>query len=322
MRIGVVVPAFNAAEWIGDAIRSVLAQTHQDWSLVVVDDGSTDGTADAVAGFSDARIGLLRQANAGVSSARNRGIDAVIDTSAGVLFLDADDWLAPDALTRLVAAFSASPEAVAVAGAFAFSERGQPHVPPAGELLPGLLMRNPFANGGQLLLRRAAVQAAGGFLSHLTYGEDWEFLIRIARQGPFAIVQDNAPVLFVRRHAAGAYARLAGSQAAFTPCMDAIYRSPELHDRFGAETMANLRRRAEAENEWIIGREQIRHGSCADGLARLRRSVRAMPGVRRSALLMAAHALALLPPLWRGPLRPYSSKADAPSRAPHQARGC
>src|SRR5512142_1696981 len=77
MHIGVVVPAYNAAVWIGDAIASVLAQTHRDWALVVVDDGSTDGTVELVAGFTDRRIRLIRQANAGVSAARNTGLAAL-----------------------------------------------------------------------------------------------------------------------------------------------------------------------------------------------------------------------------------------------------
>jgi hypothetical protein len=74
MRIGIVVPAYNAAPWIGGAVASVIAQTHRDWMLVVVDDGSTDGTAGIVEGFADARVRLVRQANSGVSAARNCGV--------------------------------------------------------------------------------------------------------------------------------------------------------------------------------------------------------------------------------------------------------
>ena len=64
MQIAVVVPAFDIAPFVGAALRSVLAQTHTDWSLVVIDDGSTDGTAAVASGFTDPRIRLIRQDNA------------------------------------------------------------------------------------------------------------------------------------------------------------------------------------------------------------------------------------------------------------------
>ena len=87
-----------------DAIRSVLAQSHGDWSMVVVDDGSTDATAAVAASFGEPRIAVVRQDNAGVSAARNVGIAAALasrTTPGAVLFLDADDWLAPNALRVL-----------------------------------------------------------------------------------------------------------------------------------------------------------------------------------------------------------------------------
>jgi len=70
--VGVIIPAYNAAAWIGDAISLVLAQTHVDWQLVVVDDESTGGSSEVAGRFVGPRISLIRQANAGVSSARNR----------------------------------------------------------------------------------------------------------------------------------------------------------------------------------------------------------------------------------------------------------
>ena len=310
MHIGVVVPAYNAAAWIGDAIASVLAQTHRDWSLVVVDDGSKDGTSAAVASFRDARIRLVRQSNAGVSAARNRGIAELFGAPSpqppparggGVVFLDADDWLAPDALGRLNAAL----QAVAASGACAFADTRAAHRPPNGDILPCLLVRNLFANCGQLLLRADAVRAAGGFLPGIAYGEDWEFCIRIALQGSFASVTGKHPVLVVRRHAEGAYRRLAQRPDAFAPCMNAVFSNPALLARFGVDGLAEMRQRTDAENTWIIGREQVRHGDRAGGLGLLRRSVRAHPSMRRAMLLAAAHLLHLLPTSCRGPLRPY-----------------
>jgi glycosyltransferase involved in cell wall biosynthesis len=308
LQIRVVIPAWNAARWIGDAVRSVLAQTHRHWELVVVDDGSTDETADVVAGIADERIRLIRQANAGVSAARNAGVALVPKTSAAAecyLFLDADDRLAPEALERLAAALDAAPDAVAAVGPCQFTDTGAILRSQSGNLLSRLLVRNLFANGGHLLLRSDTVHHTGGFLTGIVYGEDWEFWVRIALQGRFAAVHGRSPVLFVRQHAAGAYQRLAADPASFTPCMDAIFGNPSLVARLGAHRLATIRRCAEAENAWIIGRELIRHERGADGRARLRCAVAARPTIRRAVLLAAAHILPLLPSGLHGPLRPY-----------------
>jgi glycosyltransferase involved in cell wall biosynthesis len=321
LRIGVVIPAYNAARWVGDAIASVLAQTHDDWCLVVVDDGSTDGTADVVAGLVDQRIRLIRQANAGVSAARNRGMVELVGAAPGggsaggnlplplregaggrgpILFLDADDRLARDALSRLAAALGAAPHAVAAVGAYSPVDTGRVRVPPSGDLLRRLLVRNLFANGGHLLIR-----ATGEFRTDIAYGEDWELWIRLALQGPFVATADKSPVLFVRQHEGGAYRSLAADPASFVPCMDAIFGNPGLLARFGADRLAAIRRHTETENAWIVGRELIRHGRTSEGRTWLRRSVLAHPTMKRIALLAVAHVVQQLPPGLRGPFQPY-----------------
>ncbi len=89
--VSVVIPAYNAAKYIGRAIDSVLAQTRPADEIIVVDDGSTDNTADVAHGYGD-KIRFIRQENAGASVARNTGIEAA--TSEWIAFLDADDeWL-------------------------------------------------------------------------------------------------------------------------------------------------------------------------------------------------------------------------------------
>lgn len=310
MHISIVIPAYNAAAWIADAIRSVLAQSHADWRLVVVDDGSMDATGDIVASFANTRITLVRQSNAGVSSARNRGIEEICrqapfrlqegDGRSGVLFLDADDQLTPDALSRLAAALKGSTSAVAAVGPYTFAHTSRARGPDSGDLLPVLLVRNLFANGGHVLMRSQALLAAGRFRTDIAYGEDWEFWIRVALQGPFAAVAGTAPVLYVRRHDMGAYRRLATDPASFAPCMDAIFGNPALLVRFGATRLAAIRRRTDAENAWIIGRELIRHGDTREGRVWLRRSVRAAPSLKRAALL----AVSLFP---IGPFVPYAA---------------
>lgn len=88
-KVSVVMPAFNRADMIATAIRSVLAQTHSNFELIVVDDGSTDATRDVVRGFDDPRIILVEGAHAGVSAARNLGLDRA--TGAIVAYLDSDN---------------------------------------------------------------------------------------------------------------------------------------------------------------------------------------------------------------------------------------
>ncbi len=300
MHIAVIIPAYNVAPYLRDAILSVLRQSHRDWSLVVVDDGSTDATPAIAAAFHDPRIGLIRQANAGVSAARNRGIAA--SKGDAVVFLDADDWLAPNALVRLAAVLDACPAANIAAGVYArVAQDGSVHRaprPPQGDLLRRLLVQNLFANGGQLLIRRAAVDTAGGFRQELTYGEDWEYWTRLAAGGTFATAAGRDPVLFVRERPGSAYLRMATDPASFAPGLDAIYTNPSLPDRVDPNRLPVLRRRAEADVAWVIGRELIRHGRCRDGRRWLGRSLRREPAPKRC-------ALAALSWLRTGPFRPY-----------------
>jgi NAD(P)-dependent dehydrogenase (short-subunit alcohol dehydrogenase family) len=312
--VSILTPAHDVARFVGATLGSVLAQTVPDWEMVVVDDGSQDGTAAVVAARRDPRIRLLRQANAGVSAARSRAVQAA--RGEAVLFLDADDWLAPDALARLLSALRAAPPGtVGAYGAYAFvGEDAEPGDPPlrrktgpfpVGDILERLVVQNLFANGGHLLLRRGAVDRAGPFLSHLRYGEDWEYWIRLALQGPFAVVPGADPLLFVRQRTGSAFNRMARDPAAFRPAMQAIFGNPALAERLGAERVEALHRRAEAENAWIAGRELIRHGQRGPGLAKLRASVAAAPSPKRVLLLAAAHALPVLPRRLHGPFSAY-----------------
>ncbi len=308
MRITVITPAYNVRPFIGAAIDSVLAQTHRNWRMVIVDDGSTDGTADIAGAVGDARVTVIRQANGGVSAARNRGI-AAIDGDA-VLFLDGDDMLAPDAMARLIAALG---DGDAAYGAYCFvTEDGGATVLsktgplPAGDILERLVVQNLFANGGHMLIRAEAVRRAGLFCGDLRYGEDWEYWCRLAAGGRFAVVPGPAPLLFVRRRAGSAILSLGSDPQAFVPCIDAIFANPALLDRFGPARTAALRRQTEAESRWIIGRELIRHGRAPEGLRWLRRSFLGRPGARRAVLLAAAHGLRLLPPALHGPFRSYA----------------
>ena len=309
MRVSVIIPCFNVRSYIGAALDSLLRQDHRNWEAIVIDDGSTDGTESIVGAYDDARVRLVRQANQGVSAARNRGID--IASGQALLFLDADDWLAPDALARLAARLQDQP-AIAAYGAFCFvTEDGSRVVQtktgpfPEGHIIERLLVENLFANGGHMLIRAEAVAAVGKFRDDLRFGEDWEYWCRLALHGTIVVVPGDAPLLFVRQRSSGAYLRMATDPDAFGPCTRAVYDNPLLAAQVEPARQVQLRARTEAENGWIIGRELIRHGTTASGLGWLRRSFRRRPSSKRALLLAIAHLSPVLPKRLVGPFRRY-----------------
>jgi glycosyltransferase involved in cell wall biosynthesis len=310
LSVGVVIPAFNAAPFIADALGSLQRQTFAGWRAVVVDDGSTDATADIVAGFAGPRISLLRQANQGAAAARNHGV-AAIDAEA-LLFLDADDWLAENALERLATALARAPEAVACSGPHLFvTSAARPGRPvaaraggpaPSGRLLDRLLRGNLFTSGGHVLVRAGAFRAAGGYRPGLVFGEDYELWVRLALLGPFSAVPGVAPLLYVRRPPTGAFRSMAHDPSAIIPCLDAIFANPGVIAHLGPR-LGPARVRAEAENAWIVGRELLRQGRLGEGRAALRRSLAMAPGLKRLLLAVAAQ-------VWPGGVAAFRPYAD------------
>ncbi len=312
LRIGVVIAARDMAAWIGTCLCSLIDQTHAEWTAIIVDDGSRDGTAAVVSCFRDPRIRLIGQRNAGVSAARNLGL-AKVDGDA-VVFLDADDWLAPNALERMVAALAANPDAAAVYGRFALmAGNAEPGDAPvrlvrpriAGDALPSLLVGNRFANGGHLLIRHAAAARAGWFNTRLRFGEDWEYWVRLALVGPLAPMPGAAPLLYVRQRAGGAYRSRVTDLAAFGPAVLTIFQNPDIRARFPAPRLEALHREGQAEQAWIAGRAMLETGSRDAGLRLLRWSVRQCPTARRIALALVL-ALDSLRPAWPAWARPYA----------------
>ena len=113
--VSVILPAYNAEKYIADSIKSVISQSFTDWELLIVDDGSTDSTPRLCDGFasSDPRIRVFHRHNAGVSAARNFGLDSA--QGEYITFLDADDILHPEFLSSLIAPLLSSGENVSPA---------------------------------------------------------------------------------------------------------------------------------------------------------------------------------------------------------------
>jgi cellulose synthase/poly-beta-1,6-N-acetylglucosamine synthase-like glycosyltransferase len=212
MKFSVVIPLYNKADFIECTLASVLAQRWTSWELIVVDDGSTDAGPALVAAHTDARVRLVRQANAGVSAARNRGIAEA--QGEWVAFLDADDWLHPDYLATLVKVQAACPTADTVATGLVFLPHHPTHWPPAWPVpamppeieliscLPERWMRGPTLSSSSTAVRRSRLLGMQPcFPLGETQGEDLDLWFRLSELGTMAMA--HSPLAAYRIELAG-----------------------------------------------------------------------------------------------------------------------
>jgi glycosyltransferase involved in cell wall biosynthesis len=210
--VSVVIPCYNSRRFLEQTVDSVRAQRFAGWELLLVDDGSTDGTSELVERLADEpRIRALHQQNGGVARARNHGLRAAAPESRYVIFLDHDDVWEPDALELLVAALEAQPSAPAAFGlaryvtpngdlvlpefleAIGRSRRAlrllRPADLPAGSdvTFEILVYSNVIHSAGQVLLRRLAL-AADPFAPELVPCDDLDLWLRLSPRGAFRAV--------------------------------------------------------------------------------------------------------------------------------------
>jgi glycosyltransferase involved in cell wall biosynthesis len=198
-RVSVVIPTWNCERYIAQTLRSVLAQSHPPHEVVVVDDGSTDRTAEIVASFG-AAVTLVRQANQGVCVARNQGFAR--STGEFLCFLDHDDHWFPNKLAQQLRVFASHPEAGVVFTRFALWQPVDGSFPapetlaPREDAPPGeepefcgwiyhQFLLDCWALTSTAMIRREALERWGAFDPSLPYSEDWELWLRLSRQVPF-----------------------------------------------------------------------------------------------------------------------------------------
>lgn len=190
--VSVVLPAYNAASFVREAIDDLLTQTLSDIEVIVVDDGSTDATSEILASYTDSRLTVIDQSNRGIVSALATGIAA--STAALIARADADDRYLPDRLARQADFLAAHPEVVLVASDFIrFYEGGrQEHhrVPTDHDgLLAALARTNPIMHAS-VMMRRDALAAAGGYSPEWQDIEDLELWFRLASVGKLASIPE------------------------------------------------------------------------------------------------------------------------------------
>ena len=248
-------------------MASVLAQTYRDFELIVVDDGSTDGTRAALAGM-DSRVRYRWQPNRGVAAARN----AALRLARGelVAFLDSDDRWLPDHLTVLTGMLRQHPDAVLASTCprFVTTGRDDPVNASVVDPLPGLLVSNSVGYVSCVAVRRAALLAAGGFDERLSVFEDTNIWQRLAMRGRFAYVRRRTIVHGVTPSSLVARGRRSGTYlGALEQTATGNARDLERLDRRDA---ANLIERAKGGVRWAQAMQALHRGdraALADALA-------------------------------------------------------
>jgi glycosyltransferase involved in cell wall biosynthesis len=192
MRVSVVIPAYNCGPFIAETLESVLGQTLPPDEVVVVDDGSTDDTAERVAAYAD-RVRYVYQQNARTAAARNRGI---AETSGELIaFVDGDDVWHPTKLQRQVRILGERPELSAIGTRLI--DWPEEQFRPAGELPAGAVVRLPiermlvknYLATSSIVVRRELINRVGGFDTELHGPEDYDLWLRIGLVAELAMLE-------------------------------------------------------------------------------------------------------------------------------------
>jgi hypothetical protein len=297
VRVSVVMPAFNAASTVGAAVSTVLAQTYRDLELVVVDDGSTDATG-AIATAHEGPVRIVRQENAGVAAARNRGIAEA--SGELIAFCDADDLWFDEHLEALVAAYDAAGgKRIATANSYWLFPGGIDSSKvryrgrfPAPELQRVAILEQNFVNT-MSLFPRALVDEIGPFDVERRRAEDWDFWLRAIYAG-YRVVLQRRPLALYRWGATG----LSSAYEAMDEDIVAILRATAERSDLRDDERAYLARRLAGPEPRELSRrgdDALRGAHYGEAAALLRQAAALVPSERP--LVWKARALSLAPPL-------------------------
>lgn len=204
-RVAAIIATYNYGRFLGEAIESVLGQTRRPDEIVVVDDGSTDDTAEVVARYAHEGVRYIYKDNSGVSSARNRGIRET--TSELIAFLDADDKWLPEKIELQVRHLKQHSEVGLVTGSEWETDEGGRRVwrldrkPLASAYLyPRILVENAIGSPSLVMVRRSCLERVGLFDEAIGLAQDWDLWIRITKDCAIGVLGE--PLILYRRHGA------------------------------------------------------------------------------------------------------------------------
>jgi glycosyltransferase involved in cell wall biosynthesis len=305
MWVNVVIPVKNGARFIGDAIASALVQEGVK-RVIVVDDGSTDDSAEIAARINDERVTLIRSAGRGVSAARNLGFAEIERLSSAeesarswVMFLDADDRLVAGATRKLLEGVQAN--CVAVYGDYERIDAGGRRIgrrsilrrrdKPSGEILRDLLAGNFIVNGGVMLIRHAQFRRACGFDEALRYCEDWHLFCRLAGLGPI-IWRPRTTVLEYRVHNGSAMMSGGVNFSHYRAAVERVFTDPMITSKVSGADVARLRRKAVAHLRTYLACQAIRARAYGRAIKETAEVIALLPSQTPKTLAHALGALA------------------------------
>ena len=267
--VTVVIPLYNARDVIGATIESVLAQTWKDYEIIVVDDGSQDGSGDLVRAFGQ-QVRYIRQENTGVAGARNRGIEE--SHGEYIALLDHDDLWHPTKLERQVAVLTERPEVgLVITGIMHIRSDGTPTGEIGGAYNPNDPFYHVFVKGyvptpSSAMIRRSAFDAAGTFDPGFDSAglDDHELWPRIAMVCEIAAIEE--PLTYHRSHTAKPPEVALGHRRVLIA---------KLLERFGKDAVKReylLREQAAYLSD--LGKHLLKNGRAEEGRSSLREGLR------------------------------------------------
>lgn len=225
--LSVVMPVHNALPYLDESIASILAQTFADFEFVIRDDGSTDGSAEALRGWAarDRRIRLFHGPRLGPAESSNW----VVRQSSGAIVarMDADDIARPDRLALQMAKLRDCPDTVMVGSLYATIDAAGRQLRPADLWRVARPSAFPPFPHASVMLRRSVFDAVGGYRAACDYWEDLDLFLRVAEAGRVAVIGE--PLISYRLSAAST--RLAAEEERLERAVDRMYRCVRLYER-------------------------------------------------------------------------------------------
>ncbi len=288
--VSVVIPTYQRRQLVLRAVKSALAQRYSPFEVIVADDGSTDGTVEALRALADPRLTVLAREHEGVSSARNGAIDAA--RGDVVAFLDSDDRWLPHHLATVTEMLDRWPEAVLATTApdYAAFGRRRPRAAKLIDPMPRILVSSFVGPISSVAVRRTALVEAGSFAADLAYAEETDLYRRLALAGPFTTLRSRTAVMQRTRGSVTDQTRAVGGQFAASDL--ALAR---LEERVrGTPRAAELTPRVEGMRAFLAGLAAAREGDEEQSSAKLLVACALCPELRSEPVAVLGRVLATL----------------------------